>query len=324
MRPKVFLTRPLAQPAIDRLKEHTDLTMHPHDREITRAELIEGIKGQDGLLCLLTEKIDGEIMDVNPNLKVISNHAVGFDNIDIDAATARRIPVTNTPGVLTDTSADMAFALILAVARRVVEADRFVRAGMWEGWGPLQFLGTDVFGSTLGIIGMGRIGKGVAKRAQGFDMKVVYWNRTRLSPEEETRLNVVYQPIEAVLQQADFVSLNIAYNKATHHLINATTLNLMKPTAFLINTARGAVIDEKALVEALEEKRIAGAGLDVFEQEPYIEPEFLEMNNVVLLPHLASATIATRTKMAMMAVDNLLAVLEGKRPPFLVNEEVWK
>ncbi len=318
-KPKVFLTRALPAPAVQKLKELSDLEMNPLDRTLTKTEIIKGIQGKDALLCLLTNKIDAEIMDANPKLKVISNFAVGFNNIDVPAATQRKLMVTNTPGVLTDTSADMAFALILAVARRVVEGDQFVRSGAWKGWGPMQYLGTDVYGSTLGILGLGRIGKGVVRRASGFDMKILYWNRTRLSPEEEKELGVVYCSKDEVLAQSDFVSLNLAYHKETHHFINTEDFLKMKPSAFLINTARGPIVNEKALVNALQNKTIAGAGLDVFEQEPLVEPALLKMNNVVLLPHLASATQATRTKMAMMAVDNLLAVLNGREPEHWVN-----
>jgi len=255
-KPKVFLTRELPAPAIQKLKEFTDLEMNPHDRTLSKAEIIKGIQGKDALLCLLTNQIDAEIMDANPKLKVLSNFAVGFNNIDIAAATDRKLMVMNTPGVLTDTSADMAFALMLAVARRVVEADQFVRSGAWKGWGPMQFMGTDVYGSTLGILGLGRIGKGVVQRASGFDMKVLYWNRTRLSLKEETALGVSYCSKDDLLAQADFVSLNLAYNSETHHFIKKEEFIKMKPSAFLINTARGPIVDEKALVEALQNKTI--------------------------------------------------------------------
>ena len=319
MKPKVFLTRELPPKAMQRLLETTELEYNKEDRVLRKEEIIKGIQGKDILLCLLTDAIDGEIMDANPNLKVIANYAVGFNNIDVEAATQRRIPVTNTPGVLTETSADMAFALIMATARRIPEADKYLRTGNWKGWGPLQFLGADIYGATLGIIGMGRIGKAVARRATGFDMRVVYWNRTRLSVQEEKEKGIEYLSFEEVLKQSDFVSLNVAYNSETHHLIGKKEFELMSPNAYIINTARGPVIDEKALVIALQEGQIRGAGLDVFENEPEVEPELLEMENVVLLPHLASATIDTRTKMAMKAIDNLLAVWEGEIPPNLVN-----
>jgi glyoxylate reductase len=307
---------------MERLQEHSDLTYNQEDRVLTKAEIIAGVKGQDGLLCLLTDQIDGEIMNANPDLKIIANYAVGFNNIDVPAATERRIPVTNTPGVLTDTSADMAFTLLVSTARRIVEGDNFLRSGQWKGWGPLQFLGADIYGATLGIIGLGRIGKAVAKRGTGFDMNTIYWNRTRLSEEEEKLLGLTYASFEDVLKQSDFVSLNVAYNQETYHLISDKELDLMKETAILINTARGPVVDENALVRALQDKKIAGAGLDVYEEEPKVHPELMNMHNCVLLPHLASATIATRTRMGMIAIDNLLAKFNGKPLPNLVNDEI--
>jgi glyoxylate reductase len=324
MKPKVFLTRELPKKVMDRLFEHTELEFNKEDRVLTKEEIIDGVKGKDALLCLLTDTIDGEIMDANPDLKIIANYAVGFNNIDVDAATQRGIPVTNTPGVLTETSADMAFTLLVATARRVVEGDRFVRSGQWTGWGPLQFLGADIFGATMGIIGLGRIGKATAKRGKGFDMNIIYWNRTRLSENEEQELGLTYAPFEEVLKQSDFVSLNVAYTEQTFHMMGDNEFDLMKETAILINTARGPVVDEKALVRALQAKKIAGAGLDVYEEEPLVTPELLKMENCVLLPHLASATIQTRTKMGMIAVDNLLAQFDEKELPNLVNRAILK
>jgi glyoxylate reductase len=323
MKPKVFLTRELPPKAMERLRQETDLEMNTEDRVLTKQEIIDGIKGKDALLCLLTDQIDSEIISNNPKLKIIANYAVGFNNIDIDAATKFGIPVSNTPGVLTDTSADMTFALIMATARRIPEGDKFVRTGKWNGWGPLQFLGTDVYESTLGIIGMGRIGKAVAKRANGFDMDIKYWNRTRLPEKEEKQLGLEYLPFKQVLGVSDFVSLNVAFNEETFHLISTREFELMKTTSIIINTSRGPVLDEKALVIALQEGKIGGAGLDVFENEPKIEPELVEMNNVVLLPHLASATIATRTKMAMIAIDNLLAGLRQEKIPNIINGHIY-
>jgi len=320
MKPKVLLTRNLPEKAIQLLKKKVDLTINPYDRVMSQAELRSGILGKDALLCLLTDQIDVDLMNLNPALKVISNYAVGFNNIDVEAATQRGIPVTNTPGVLTETSADMAFALLLAVARRIVEADQFVRKGQWHGWGPMQFLGTDVYKAKLGIIGLGRIGKAMARRARGFDMEVLYWNRSPLSEEEEKTLEVQYCEIYELLKNCDYVSIHLAYHPQTHHLIAERELTMMKSTAFLINTARGPIVDETALVRALQNDQIAGAGLDVYENEPIVSPELMSMKNVVLLPHLASATQATRTRMGMIAVENLLAVLDGKRPEYLVNE----
>lgn len=322
MKPKVFLTRELPPKSMERLFEHTDLEYNKEDRVLTKEEIIAGVKGKDALLCLLTDSIDGEIMDANPDLQIIANYAVGFNNIDVDAATSRKIPVTNTPGVLTETSADLAFTLLVSTARRIVEGDNFLRTGKWNGWGPLQYLGSDIYGATLGIIGLGRIGKAVAKRANGFDMKIVYWNRTRLSEEEEKELGLSYLPFEEVLKQSDYLSVNIAYNEHTFHIIGEKEFKLMKESSIIINTARGPVIDEKALVKALQNKEIAGAGLDVYEEEPKVEPELMEMDNCVLLPHLASATIETRTKMGMIAIDNLLAKFNDQPLPNLVNIEL--
>lgn len=318
-KPKVFLTRQLPAEVMARLREVSNLSIHPYDRALTKEEIIAGVKDKDALLCLLTDQIDREVLSANPDLKIVANYAVGYNNIDVYAAAELGIPVSNTPGVLTETSADLAFGLMMAVSRRLVEADAFLRTGKWEGWGPLQFLGPDVHGATLGIVGMGRIGKAVAKRAKGFEMDVKYWNRTRLSEEEEQKEGWQYMPLSDILSVSDFVSLHLAYTAETHHLIGAHELELMKSEAVLINTARGAIVDEKALVNALAEDKIWGAGLDVFEHEPKVEKELLTMNNVVLLPHLGSASVATRTKMGMIAIDNILAAWEGREIPNLVK-----
>jgi len=321
MKPKVYLTRLLPPAVMERMERETELTWHQEDRVATKAEVITGMKGGDALLCNITDKVDAELLAACPSLKVVANFGVGFNNIEVTAATARKIPVTNTPGVLTDATADMAFALLLSVVRRVGEGERLVRSQQW-GWNPMQLLGADVTGSTLGLIGFGRIGKAMAKRARAFDMKLIYWNRTRLSAAEEAATGATYAPMDDVLRQSDFVSLHVAYNTEMHHLLGAKQFALMKPTAFVINTARGAVIDEAALVRALKSKRIAGAGLDVFEREPQLEVGLFECENAVLAPHLGSATIGTRTKMGMIAVDNLMAVCAGQRPPNCVNPEV--
>lgn len=318
-KPKVFLTRELPSAVMERLEEVAELTFNPEDRVLSKDEIVEGVKGKDALLCLLTDSIDKEVLSANPDLKIVANYAVGYNNIDVQAAAEMGISVSNTPGVLTETSADLAFALIMAVSRRVVEADVYLRTGQWGGWGPLQFLGPDVHGATLGIVGLGRIGKAVAQRAKGFGMKVIYWNRTRLSREEEEKEGWIYLPLEELLKTADFVSLHVAYSSDTHHLIGPEELRLMKPEAVLINTARGAVVNEKALVEALKEGQIWGAGLDVFEHEPAVERELLTMKNVVLLPHLGSASVATRTKMGMMTIENILAAWKGDPIPNLVR-----
>ena len=321
--PRVFLTRELPPESMTLLRENSELTMNPHDRYLTKEEIIQGVADVDGLLCLLTDRIDADILDANPNLKVVANYAVGFNNVDVQAATDRKIPVTNTPGVLTDTTADMAFALLLAAGRRVAEGDRFVRTKAWSGWGPLQFLGGDVTGATLGLVGLGRIAQAMVPRAKGFGMNVIYWNRTR-QPELEQSLGIQYRELDDVMSESDFVSVHVALNEQTRHLIDADKIERMKPTAFLINTARGPVIDEKALVAALQEDRIAGAGLDVYENEPLLEPELYELENAVLAPHLGSGTIGTRTKMGNMAVQNCLAACNGKRPPNLVNPEIFE
>jgi glyoxylate reductase len=275
---------------------------------------------------LLTDNIDARFLEACaaalPRTKMIANMAVGFNNIDLNAATRLGIAVSNTPGVLSDTTADLAFALLMATARRIPEAERFLRAGKYTGWGPLLFCGADVHHSTLGLIGAGRIGKIVAKRASGFEMRVLYYGVRRLSLAEEAEYHLDYVPLDELLQQADFISIHVPYMPSTHHLISEREFNLMKPSAILINTARGPIVDEKALVRALQSGRIAGAGLDVFENEPAVEPELLSMENVVLLPHIASASLQTRTLMAAMASDNLVAHFYGKRPPNILNPEV--
>lgn len=319
--PTIFLTRQLPPESMAILRENSILKMNDEDRVLQKQEIIDAVADVDGLLCLLTDTIDDQVLAANPRLKVVANFAVGFNNIDVEAATKRKIPVTNTPGVLTETTADMAWALLMAAARRVVEGDQFVRSKQWTGWGPLQFLGADVTGATLGLIGFGRISRAVAQRARGFDMNVLYWNRTRLSENDERALGIRYASMDDVLAESDFVSIHVALNDQTQHLISTDQLERMKPTACLINTARGPVVDEKALVAALQNGTIASAGLDVFENEPALEPELYDLANVVVAPHLGSATIGTRTKMGNMAVENCLAACRGERPPNLVNPE---
>ena len=321
--PKIFLSRELPPASMAILRERSDLTYNPHNRVLTKEELIASAMNADGLLCLLNDTIDAEVINANPNLRVISNFAVGFNNIDVEAATARKLPITNTPGVLTETTADMAFALLMAAARRVAEGDRFVRKREWQGWGPLQFLGCEVTGQTLGLVGLGRIGKAMIPRAQGFQMKTVYWNRTRLDENEEKRLGVTYLPLDELMNGADFISIHVALNEQTHHLIGATQISRMKPSAILINTARGPIVDEAALVDALKGNRIAAAGLDVYEDEPKLHDDLYDLSNAVLAPHLGSATLQTRTKMGNMAAENCIAACNGERPPNLVNPEVW-
>jgi glyoxylate reductase len=281
------------------------------------------MKDVDGLLPLLTERIDGELMDAGERLKVVSNYAVGFNNIDTEAATERGIYVTNTPGILTDTTADAAFSLLMAIARRIPEADRHIRAKGWiHAWGPRMYIGSDIHGKTLGILGMGRIGSAITKRAKGFDMNVVYHDVYRREDLEE-EMGITYMSKDEVIRSADFLSLHVPLTPETHHMISVEELVSMKNTAFLINTSRGPVVDEKALADALKDGVIAGAGLDVFETEPVShDSPLLELDNIVLTPHLASGSIETRTKMATTAATNLVSVLQGRVPPNLVNLEV--
>ncbi|MBU2598859.1 MAG: D-glycerate dehydrogenase [Actinobacteria bacterium] len=322
MKPKVFVTRKLPEKALEMIRAECDMEINPHDRVLTKEELISGISDKDGMLCLLTDEIDEEVIDSGRNLRIIANYAVGYNNIDVSAATKRKIPVTNTPGVLTDTTADMAWALIFAIARRVVEADKFTREGMYKGWGPMMFLGGDIYRKTLGIVGLGRIGKSVAKRAKGFDMRVLYFDAFRADEKVEKELSIKYVSLEELLKESDFVSIHVPLLPSTHHLIGEKELLMMKKTAYLINNSRGPVIDEEALVKALRDKEIAGAALDVFENEPEISPGLADLENVVLTPHISSASIETRTKMAVIAAENLLAGLKGIRPPNIVNPEV--
>ena len=323
-RAKVFLTRKLFDEAISLIEEYADVEVYESEEEPAPYDLIlEKVRDVDGLLCLLTDKIDARIIEAGERLKVISNYAVGYDNIDVEAATRRGIYVTNTPGVLTETTADLAWAILMAIARRVVEADKYVRAGKWvHAWGPKMMLGSDVHGKTLGIVGLGRIGSAVARRAKGFNMRIIYYDIFRRE-DLERELGLEYKPLEELLKEADYVTLHVPLTKETHHLIGERELDLMKPTAYLINTSRGAVIDQRALYKALKERRIAGAALDVFEKEP-IDPDdpLLELDNVVLTPHIGSASVETRKKMAMMAAENLVSVLKGVEPPNLVNPEV--
>ena len=319
---KVFVTRIIPDEGLKLILENCDAEVWQAETPPPKEIIIEKIKDCEGILTLLTDKIDAEIMDKAPKLRIISNYAVGYDNIDVKSATQRGIMVTNTPGVLTETTADLAFALILATARRIVEADKFTRSGKWKSWGPMLFLGRDVYGATLGIIGLGRIGQAVARRAKGFNMKVIYYSRKR-KEDVERELGVEYRELHSLLREADIVSIHTPLTEETYHLIGEKELSLMKPTAILINTARGAVVDQKALYKALKERRIFGAGLDVYEKEPIdADDPLLELDNVVLLPHIGSASVETRGRMARMAAENLLAGLRGEKPPNLVNPEV--
>lgn len=324
-KPKVFVTSKIPEQGLKILFDNFDVQVSDYDGLIPKKTLIEKVKNIDGLLCLLADTIDKEIMEAaGPRLKIIANYAVGYNNIDVEEATKRGIMVTNTPGVLTETTADLAWALMMAVARRIVEGDKFVRAGRFRGWEPMLLLGTDLYGATLGIIGFGRIGQAVARRAIGFNMKVLYYSRSRVSKQVEEDLNATYVDLNTLLKESDFVTLHLPLTKQTYHLIGEEQLKLMRKESYLINTARGPVIDEKALVKALKENWIRGAALDVFENEPQIEPELLELENVVLAPHIGSASYATRTKMSVMAAENIVKALNGEVPPNLVNTDVLK
>ncbi len=320
---KVSVTREIPDPGIPIVREIApDARINPDDRVLTRGELLDYVRGCDGVLCLLTDPIDAEVLDAaGPQCRIFANYAVGYNNIDIAAATARGIMVTNTPGVLTDATADHAWALLFSVARRIVEGDAFMRAGKFEGWGPMMFLGGDITGKTLGIVGAGRIGAAMALKSRGFGMRVLYADVAR-NEELESDLGAQWVDLDTLLAESDFVSLHVALTPETVHLINAERLGKMKPTAYLINTSRGPVVDEIALVDALTSRRIAGAGLDVYEDEPAMKPGLADCPNAVIVPHIASATNWTRSKMAEMAATNLVAGLKGETPPNLVNPEV--
>ena len=322
VKPKVFVSGPMAQPVLDLLARECSVRVHIEDAPVPAAELIEGCRDAEGLL-LVGARVTEDVLKQSPRLKVVSTPSVGYDHIDVAACTRHRIAVANAAGTLEETTADAAFALLLAAARRVVEADGFVRAGRWRHWQWGLLHGSDVHHKTLGILGFGKIGQAVARRGLGFSMKILYHSRRRVAEEIERELRAKYKDPETLLRESDFISLHVPLTPETRHLIRARDFALMKPTAFLINTARGPVVDEEALVEALRSKTIAGAGLDVFEQEPKVHPALLEMHNVVLMPHVGSATGETRLRMAMLAAENLLAVLAGRRPLNLINPEIF-
>lgn len=320
---RVLVTRAIPQVGLDILQEFCEVTVFSTERQPTREELQQLLPAYDGLLSMLTDSLDRDLLLQAPRLRGVSNYAVGYNNVDVEAATALGIPVTNTPGVLTNATADIAWALLMAVTRRVIEGDAYVRQGRWTGWDPLSLLGMELGGKTLGIIGAGRIGLAVAKRARAFDMNVVYHNRRPLEAETEREYGISYSDLDTLVQTSDIISLHVPYSGESHHLFSGERLAQMKPTAYLINTARGAVVDEAALVQALRAGHLAGAGLDVFEDEPHVHEGLLDLPNVVLLPHLGSATRDTREKMATLAAENLARVLRGERPHSLVNEAVW-
>jgi len=325
-KPKVYVTRRMAQEALDKIAQVTEMEVWPEELPPPYDVLLEKVRDVDGLLPLLTDRIDANLMDAAPRLKVISNMAVGYDNIDVPEATKRGIVVGNTPGVLTETTADMAFALLMAAARRVAEADAFTRKGRWKTWGPMVMLGQDIHRATLGIVGLGRIGTEIAKRAKGFNMKVLYYDEIRRSQEEEKQLGVEYvSELSTLLSKSDFVSIHVPLGPQTHHLIGAAEFALMKPTAILINTSRGPVVDQKALYEALKSHQIFAAAIDVTEVEPIpMDSPLLTLDNIIITPHISSASVATRTKMANMAAENLIAGVQGEIPPNCVNPEALK
>ncbi len=329
VKPKVFITRQIPEKGIEMIKEYYDVEVWPEYTPPPREVLLEKVKDIDALVSLLTDKIDCELLDNAPRLRIVAQYAVGFDNIDLECATKKGVYVTNTPGVLTQSVAEFTWGLILAVTRRIVEADNFVRSGEWwntkTGWHPLMLLGMELKGKTLGIIGMGRIGRTVAKIAKGFDVRILYYDVRPLPEEIEKELEAKYVDLDTLLKESDIVSVHVPLTPQTYHLIGERELKLMKKTAYIINTARGKVIDTQALVKALEEGWIAGAGLDVFEQEP-LPPDnpLTKFKNVVLAPHIASATIEARTGMAELVAKNLIAFYKGEIPPTLVNKDVVK
>ncbi|KYK25837.1 D-glycerate dehydrogenase [Thermoplasmatales archaeon SG8-52-1] len=320
---KIFVTRKIPEPGLNILRKEHDIKVYPYDRVPTKDEIIKGLKGKDGLLCLLSDPIDEDVINSEPNLKMIASYAVGYDNINVQAATKKGIPVSNTPEVLTDATAEMAWALLFSAARRIVEGDKFTRKGRFRGWGPLLMLGKDVTNKTLGIIGAGRIGTAFALKSKGFNMKVLYYSRTR-NEILDKELNAKKVELFELFKKSDFISLHVPLTAKTHHLIGEKELKMMKKTAVLINTSRGPIIDEKILIKALKEKWIFAAGLDVYENEPHVSENLKKLDNVVLQPHSASATIDSRTKMSIMAAENMIAGLKGEIPPNCINRDVFE
>jgi gluconate 2-dehydrogenase len=318
-RPQVLVTREVFPETLDYLARHFEVETNPSDTPFTPAQLAERLAGKDGALITLTERVDATLLARCPKLKAVCNIAVGFNNIDLKACQARGVMATNTPGVLDDSTADFTWALILATARRVTEAEQHLRAGNWSGWKLKQFLGVDVHHATLGILGMGRIGQAVARRARGFDMNVLYHNSRRLSAEVEKSCHAAYVGMDELLARADILTVHTPYSPVTHHILGAAQFAKMKPGAILINAARGGVVDDAALIEALQRGPLAAAGLDVFENEPALHRDFLKLTNVVLTPHIASSSEATRRRMAMLAAENLVAALTTGKPPNLLQ-----
>jgi glyoxylate reductase len=320
---RVFATRPLFPAAQQILNASCEVEYWTQAERISKEELLRRVKDKDGLVCLLTERVNDELLRAAPKLRIAANVAVGFDNIDLPACSKRGVVATNTPGVLDETTADFAWTLMMAVARRIGEGEALARSGMWKGWDLDQLVGTDVWGKTIGLVGFGRIGRAVARRAAGFQMKVLYTDAIRAPLDAENEAKAEYRDLNALLAEADFVSLHVPLTGDTRGMFDGTKFSRMKPTAFLINTSRGPVIDEAALVYALESKKLAGAALDVYEQEPFIHSG-LKRPNVVLAPHIASASLETRTKMAVIAAENVVTFFKGKKPVNMLNPEAWK
>lgn len=321
-RPGIFISYPLPEQAIQMARARAKVDLHTGTDPLPREEIIARLEGRQGLVCLTTDLVDDAFLAACPDLRVVANVAVGFNNVDVGAATRRGVVVTNTPDVLTDTTADFAWALLMATARRVLEGDRYVREGKWKQWEFRLLLGADIHGKTLGVVGFGRIGRAMARRATGFNMRVLYQDAVQADAASERELRATRVDLPTLLRESDFVTLHTPLLAETRHLINAESLRAMKKTAYLVNASRGPVVDEAALVQALKQGWIAGAGLDVFENEPHVHPELIGLANVVLAPHIASASHDTRLRMAMLAVENCLAVLEGKAPPTPVNPEL--
>ena len=320
-RARVLLMHPILDPGPAILAEAAEVLQYPAERPLDEPSIREAAEGCVGIVSQLMDPIRDTVLST-PGLKCVSNVAVGFDNIDVPAATARKVMVTNTPGVLDDATADFAFTLLMTTARRVVEADQFTRSGQFRGWAIDMMLGQDVFGATLGIIGIGRIGRGVAHRAKGFNMRVLYYDPQPLPREAEEQLGATRADLNRLIAESDFISVHVPLTQETHHLLSAPQFNAMKRTAILVNTSRGPVVDEAALVEALRAQKLAGAGLDVYEREPAVHPQLIPMPNVVLAPHIASATVRTRSEMSAMAARNMATAVRGGRPPNLLNPEV--
>jgi glyoxylate reductase len=323
-RPNVLVTRPIMDEPLARLRERCDVTVHENEFGIPRDELLQVVSGRDALITMLTERVDAELLEAaGPQLKIVANHAVGFDNVDVAACTAAGVLATNTPDVLTETTADTAFALLLAAARRIGEGERFLRARTPWIWGPLMMLGQDVHHKTIGIVGFGRIGQAVARRARGFGMTVIYSDAVQLPPDVEAETDATRVELDELLERADFISIHTNLTPETRHLFSTEQFRRMKPSAVLVNTSRGPVVDEDALAAALASDEIFAAGLDVFEREPDVSPALLDLENVVVIPHLGSATVDTRNAMGRLAVDNVFAALDGTRPPTLLNPDAF-